>query len=131
MKAHTILWADDDPDDLELFCEVLTEITGAYELKKFYNGSEVLGYLKMLPPQDYPCLIILDINMPVLDGKQTLVALKSLEQFKRIPVVMFSTSSSEVDRSFCAHYGVEMVTKPPRYQTLKEVVQRLLSYCDQ
>ncbi len=46
MIKHTILWADDDTDDLELFHEVLLELTTEYELLKFYNGQQVLDYLK-------------------------------------------------------------------------------------
>lgn len=130
MTKHTILWADDDTDDLELFHEVLLELTTEYELLKFYNGQQILDYLKEPEEQGYPCLIILDMNMPVLDGKQTLAALKTDERYKSIPVVIFTTSDSDVDRTFCSRFGTTMITKPPRYELLKEVIKDLLLYCD-
>jgi CheY-like chemotaxis protein len=129
MIKHTILWADDDTDDLELFHEVLLELTTEYELLKFYNGQQVLDYLKEPREQNYPSLIILDMNMPVLDGKQTLAVLKTEERYQSIPVVVFTTSDSDTDRIFCARFGTTMITKPPRYEPLKEVIKDLLFYC--
>ena len=130
MNKQTIFWVDDDPDDLELFYEVLSELANQYTLHKFYNGREAMDYLENLQGFQFPCLIILDMNMPVMDGRQTLAALKSDSKYRNIPVVVFTTSSSETDRMFCAHHNTAMITKPPQYDKLKEVVQNLLSYCE-
>jgi CheY-like chemotaxis protein len=129
MNKHTIFWVDDDPDDLELFQEVLLDLTTQYKLLKFYNGREVLNFLSTLTLHDYPRLIILDMNMPVMDGRETLSTLKGDKRYKQIPVVVFTTSSSEMDRRFCNQFNTTMITKPPRYERLKEVVQRLLGFC--
>ena len=69
------------------------------------------------------------MNMPVLNGKETLSLIKKDEALKDIPLVFFTTSNSELDRMYCKHFGVEMVTKPPQYNSLKEAVKKLLDYC--
>lgn len=130
MKNRHILWADDDVDDLMLMRHVLQDLEDNYNITEVHNGQEALEYLynakqtKMLP-----CLIILDMNMPVLDGKETLTRLKNDEELSQIPVVFFTTSNSQIDKLYCKHNGVEMITKPPKYSNLKEAVQKLLQYC--
>ena len=79
MKKYTILWADDDVDDLLLFREVLEELTQSFDVVEAANGKEALAYLQKAKAASLlPCLIILDINMPVLNGKETLVAIKGM-----------------------------------------------------
>ena len=130
MSKHTIIWADDDPDDLELFKGVLNEITNLYDILECNNGLEVIECLKLINEEHFPCLIILDLNMPVLDGKQTLIQLKSHPSYQSIPVVVFTTSNSEPDKDFCTRNNTEMITKPPTYESLKDVIQQILSKCE-
>ena len=127
---HTVLWADDDADDLLLMREVLKHLNNEHVIVEAYNGQEVLNYLDHITESsDLPCLIILDINMPVLNGRDTLALLKENKRYSSIPVVVFTTSSSELDRTFRQKMGVELFTKPPLYESLKNTMQRLLSYC--
>jgi CheY-like chemotaxis protein len=130
-QKNTILWADDDADDLLLMKEILLKNGRNYEIVEVRNGKEALDFLnhsKGTP--DFPCLIILDINMPILDGKETLSILKKTEEFKAIPVVVFTTSSSELDKLFCKKYQVEMITKPPHYKSLEKAVLKLLNFAN-
>jgi CheY-like chemotaxis protein len=130
MKNRHILWADDDMDDLMLMRHVLQDLGDAYNITEVHNGLEALEYLENAKEtKALPCLIILDMNMPVLDGKETLAKLKKDEQLKNIPVVFFTTSNSQMDKLYCRHNGVEMITKPPQYANLKEAVLKLLNYC--
>ncbi len=130
MEKKNILWADDDMDDLMLMRHVLHDIDEKYNIKEVSNGKEALDYLESgKQDNDLPCLIILDMNMPVLNGKETLNVIKKDKDLKDIPVVFFTTSNSELDRMYCKRFGVEMVTKPPQYNNLKEAVKRLLEYC--
>jgi CheY-like chemotaxis protein len=130
MKNRNILWADDDMDDLMLMRHVLQDLGDIYDITEVHNGQEALDYLAHAREiQNLPCLIILDMNMPVLDGKETLTRLKKDDAFKNIPVVFFTTSNSQMDKLYCKHNGVEMITKPPQYANLKEAVQRLLNFC--
>ena len=130
MKRNTILWADDDADDLALMKEILARNNKQYEIVEVGNGKEALEYLvKSKKERSLPCLVILDINMPVIDGKETLALLKRSDDFREIPVVVFTTSSSELDKMFCRRYDVEMITKPPHYKSFEDAILRLLSFC--
>lgn len=130
MERKHILWADDDMDDLMLMRHVLQDIGQEYNIKEVNNGQEAIEYLENgKKTNNLPCLIILDMNMPVLNGKETLSLIKKDEALKDIPLVFFTTSNSELDRMYCKRFGVEMVTKPPQYNNLKETVKNLLDYC--
>lgn len=130
MLKNTILWADDDADDLMLMKEILLKNNRNYEIVEVRNGKEALDFLNQAGENSHlPCLIILDINMPILDGKETLSILKNHPTFKAIPIVVFTTSSSELDKIFCKKYQVEMITKPPHYKSLETAVLKLLNFC--
>lgn len=130
MNKRHVLWADDDMDDLMLMRHVLQDLDEEYSIKEVHNGREALDYLETVKQDTaLPCLIILDMNMPVLNGKETLNLIKKDDALKNIPLVFFTTSSSELDKMYCKRFGVEMITKPPRYDNLKEAVKRLLDYC--
>lgn len=130
MQGQHILWADDDMDDLMLMRQVLQELGDNYNIKEVHNGKEALDYLQDgKRAKSLPCLIILDMNMPVMDGKETLARLKKDEALREIPVVFFTTSNSQIDKLYCKHQGVEMITKPPQYANLKDAVQKLLKFC--
>jgi len=130
MSKHTILWADDDADDLQMMQEVMHKTGRDYQVIEVHNGREALEYLKQAKQSsDFPCLIILDINMPILDGKETLSIIKSTKDYEKIPVVVFTTSESELDKLYCKRLNTEMVTKPPTFSTLSAALDRLLNYC--
>lgn len=130
MQKNTILWADDDADDLQMMRELLIKTKKAYTIEEVHNGKEALEFLKTAKRQSQlPCLIILDINMPILDGKETLSIIKNSSDYSDIPVVVFTTSESEIDRMFCRKFGTEMITKPPTFKTLGDALEKLLKYC--
>lgn len=130
MQKNTILWADDDADDLQMMREILMKRKGDYTIEEVHNGKEALEYLKKAKQNsDLPCLIILDINMPVLDGKETLSIIKNSADYTNIPVVVFTTSESEMDRLYCKKFQTEMITKPPTFKRLTDTLDKLLKYC--
>jgi CheY-like chemotaxis protein len=130
MVKHTILWADDDFDDLQMMQEVMHSSGRDYRVVEVHNGREALAYLKQAKQNsELPCLIILDINMPVLDGKETLSVIKNTKEYKEIPVVMFTTSESELDKLYCKRFNTEMITKPPTFSTLSAALDKLLNFC--
>lgn len=127
MNKRYILWADDDIDDLMLMRHVLQDTGQDYDIREVNNGREALDYLEAEKQKgSLPALIILDMNMPVLNGKETLGVIKKDQSLKDIPLVFFTTSNSELDKMYCKRFGVEMITKPPQYNHLKEAVKRLL-----
>jgi CheY-like chemotaxis protein len=131
MRKNTILWADDDYDDLQMMRELLLKTKRNYDLVEVHNGKEALDYLRVAQKNGgLPSLIILDINMPVMDGKETLAVIKNSNEFNKIPVVVFSTSESELDKIYCQRLGSVLITKPPTFSTLSAALDQLLQYCD-
>ena len=131
MKPPTILWADDDLDDMAIMRDVMQGINTNHQIIEVDNGRKVLNYLEEAKERNlFPCLIVLDMNMPILSGRDALAIIKNHPDFKEIPVVIFTTSNSSLDRMFCNRFDVEMITKPITYNSLKDTIQRLLSFCD-
>lgn len=130
MINRTILYVDDDPDDTELFTEVVKERHPEFTVKAANNGFEAIKQLhKAKSNQVLPCLIIMDINMPIFNGKDAMLQIKRDSQFKSIPIVMFTTSPKQPDDSIFVEYGVDIIQKPASYDMLKIVVEDLLSRC--
>ena len=130
VKNHTILWADDDTDDLFIVKEVMENLGDKHHMVEANNGRQVLDYLNSIQfPDVLPCLVILDINMPILNGKETLAIIRSEEKFSSITVVVFTTSSSEKDRQFCERLGARMITKPHSFAGFQALISELLSLC--
>jgi CheY-like chemotaxis protein len=123
-----ILYAEDDQDDFEILKEALVQHTDQYVLEQAQNGTEVLSYLEQ---QSAPGLIVLDLNMPIMDGKQTLKWLKEHQDYKNIPVMIFTTSSREEDLKLCKSYDCTFFRKPTLYRDLLHVVQIMLQMCAQ
>ena len=127
IKKCTILCVDDDVDDLVLLREAVTDASHKCSFKEVYNGKEALDYLHQARhSEDLPCLIILDINMPILNGKEMLAIIKNDDVLKKIPTVVFTTSSSSEDKKFCSSFSTDMVSKPIYFEELKHIVQQLL-----
>lgn len=128
---HTVLWADDDVDDLLIMREILEQYHPDHKVVEAGNGQQVLQYLAALKhPSEFPCLIVLDMNMPVLNGRQTLALIRKEKRFDIIPVVVFTTSGAERDRSYCKALGAEMYTKPSSLADLEKAVGKLLDHCN-
>jgi CheY-like chemotaxis protein len=129
-NPRIVLCVDDDPDDRDLVCFTINEIDPSFTVLHAENGVEAISLLtKAKEAETLPCLVILDINMPLMDGKQTLAAIKKDQELCNLPVVLFSTSNNHVDKLYCEQYGVELVTKPSNLQSIKNEVQRLLHHC--
>jgi len=132
MKADPklILYVDDDPDDLAMLREAISEVGTSFQIREAFDGVHALELLRQMTQENnLPCLIVLDINMPRMDGKQTLVAIQKNKLLSTIPVVLFSTSSSVLDKMFSQAKNVELITKPIDYKALQSAASRLLSYC--
>jgi CheY-like chemotaxis protein len=110
--------------------QAIEELGTDHQIVEAFDGVHALELLQQMHECGaLPCLIVLDINMPRMDGKQALVAIQSTPAFAAIPVVLFSTSSSRLDRTFCEAKNVELLTKPFDYKTLYSTASKLLTYC--
>jgi CheY-like chemotaxis protein len=125
-----ILCADDDPDDRELLCETASKIDPTVKIVSAVNGKFLLEKLYELDSVNLlPCLIILDMNMPILDGKETLEEIRKNDKWDDIPVAIFTTSQRDFYVDLEKKYGVSIITKPDKYSEIIREVTQLLSYC--
>ena len=128
--THRVLYADDDADDIRFVEESFSESTRNIELVTAYNGLDLIRYLERLDRLDpEPCLIILDVNMPMLNGKETLLKIRQMERFENVPVVLFTTSSTDFDKNFATKYNAGFVTKPLHTTQMREVTDRFIEHC--
>lgn len=124
-----ILYADDDADDHYFLTESITSSGLPANIVSVGNGEEAIHYLQRTDPQSLPSLIVLDLNMPRLNGTQTLSYLKAHPQYAGIPVVMLSTSANTEDKKQCQQIGAASYFVKPRYMSGYEtLVQALLPY---
>lgn len=127
---HTIVYAEDDLDDLFIVKQAFEIYDGDFAILHAANGFDAMQLLEaQLQQNSLPCLIVLDINMPGMDGRETLVQIKQHEHFKNIPVVLFTTSSSSLDKEFAHKWGAKFITKPLVYSEMEQMVQTFLDLC--
>ena len=127
---NIVLYADDDADDLELVKDAFTRYANNVEIITVKDGSQAMSYLQQLSQDDpTPCLIILDINMPMLNGKDVLVKLRQLDRFENVPVVLFSTSSQPQDAQFARKYDAGFITKPLDYGQMEYITEQFINHC--
>jgi len=130
-----ILVADDDADDRLMTKEAFEELQAINELVFVKDGVELLDYLNrrgaFADPKSCPRpgLILLDLNMPRMDGREALRAIKKDDNLKSIPVSIFSTSQAEEDVLRSYNLGVNcFITKPVTFKGLVTVIAQLNSF---
>lgn len=126
-RAPLFLLADDNPDDAELTREALREAEPRVALHWVRDGQECIDYLKSGQPR--PDLILLDLNMPRKDGRQTLLEIKESAELCDIPVVILTTSEAERDvlESYRRHANAYMV-KPITIDDLIDIMKQLSQF---
>lgn len=133
-KLPIILMADDDPDDRMLAKEALAENKLANDLYFVEDGEELLDYLNQKGKYNSgnaprPGLILLDLNMPKMDGREALKELKSHDSLRKIPVIVLTTSKAEEDIIRSYELGVNsFITKPVTFDELVEVTRQIGKY---
>jgi len=129
-SKHIILYAEDDLDDLSLVKDCFKEFEQV-ELVHAFDGHQAIQTLNQLAKEGtLPCLIILDINMPAMDGRQTLIQIKQSDSLKNIPVVMFTTSNSMLDKEFARKWGADFITKPLKYAEVIALADEFSKRCN-
>ncbi len=122
-----ILIADDDPEDRLLIKDALQESHLLNELVFVNDGEELMAYLRSTPV--LPGIILLDLNMPRMDGREALKEIKSHPHLKQIPVVVLTTSIAEEDIFRTYNLGVNsFITKPVKFTSLVTIMKDLGRY---
>ena len=124
-----ILLVEDDPGDVLMTQEALSDAKLVNNLHVVDNGEEALTFLRQEGPYaeaPRPGLILLDLNLPRVDGRQVLAEIKADESLRRIPVVVLTTSEAEEDilRSYDLHANA-YVTKPVDFESFVRVVRQV------
>jgi CheY-like chemotaxis protein len=134
-RPITILIADDDADDRMMASEALEESRLANDLRFVEDGEELLDYLyhrgrfAAAGESPRPGLILLDLNMPRMDGREALREIKGDPALRSIPVVVLTTSKAEEDIYRTYDLGVNsFITKPVQFEGLVEVMRALGKY---
>ncbi|GAB4093081.1 response regulator [Flaviaesturariibacter terrae] len=128
MKEFDLFYAEDDLDDVHLFLEAFNPHPEV-RVTRFPDGRALLDTLESLDPERHPCMIVLDLNMPVLDGRETLVALRANPRYASIPTLLFTTSNSEVDKRFALKWDVDLITKPIIFEDMDHLAAQLVALC--
>jgi CheY-like chemotaxis protein len=135
VRLPVVLMAEDDADDRLLAQDAFTECQLPHELLFVENGEELLDYLhrrgaytdKSRSPR--PTLILLDLNMPKKDGREALREIRADPNLRRIPIVVFTTSSADADVECVYELGANScITKPASFDALVGVMQALSRY---
>jgi len=133
-KNLFILIAEDDADDRFLLQTVFDEKGYAEKIEFVENGIELLKFLNQRANQKekdpgYPVFIMLDLNMPKKDGREVLSEIKQHAIFKKIPVIIFTTTKNENEIKRCYELGANTyVVKPVSFEALVKVVDEIRSY---
>lgn len=129
-SKHTIVYAEDDLDDLFIVKQAF-EKHDHIEVLHAPDGKRAFQLLEeMLETSFLPCLVILDINMPIMNGKETLKAIRNHTGLKKLAVVLFSTSNSAADISFAESLNSMLITKPIEYSDLELIAKRFVEQCN-
>ncbi len=129
-----ILIADDDPDDRLMIREAFAEGCQDSRLCFAHDGVQLMRILngEVQSPQEscgYPSLILLDLNMPLKDGREALREIKSSPRLRTIPTVVMTTSGNDDDIRHCYDAGANSyIVKPSSYSGLLDVVSSLTNY---
>jgi CheY-like chemotaxis protein len=134
-RSITILIADDDPEDRMLAEDALKESRLVNDIRFVEDGEELLEYLqhrgKYTEPDSSPRpgMILLDLNMPRMDGREALKIIKTDPELRRIPVVVLTTSQAEQDIYRSYDLGVNsFIIKPVTFESLVNIMRVLEAY---
>ena len=132
-----VLIAEDDPDDRMLIREAFEERCPDCRLHFVGDGEELMTFIGeslsdaqglSLPPV-MPDLVLLDLNMPLKDGREALIELQNYVLFAQVPTIIMTTSASDEDKQFCLKNGADQyIVKPSSYMELLDAVESFQPY---
>jgi CheY-like chemotaxis protein len=124
-----IFLADDNADDQAFIRDAFVYIQADVQLKIVDSGGDLLHDLNLLKDDNLPSLIVLDYNMPELNGVEVLEILLKDDRYKDIPKILLSTSTYKKHIEYCMKMGADgYLIKPDNFFEWKVLVQKMLSY---
>lgn len=124
MTEKTILLVEDDEEDQFLMREAFNDNGIGEALRFANNGESAIEYLDELDPEELPSLIIMDLNMPRMNGRETLAHLKQHDVYRSIPVIIYSTSINDIERIRCKEIGAAAyIIKPTTFTECQEIAK--------
>lgn len=128
IACKSILLVEDDQVDVMTVKRALKEIRVTNPVVNQENGEEALKFLRN-PDNANPCIILLDLNMPIMNGIEFLQVVKRDAQLRRIPVVVLTTSDEQQDKVNSFDLGVAgYMAKPVDYRQFVEVMRTIDAY---
>jgi len=130
-----MLMVEDNLSDVRLMMKAFMDAKLVGEIHAVNDGVEALNFLRNKAPYQFkprPNTILLDLNLPRLDGREFLYQLRQEPDLKDIPVIVFSTSNSRADREFCEKYGpVSYCVKPSSFDEYSVLVKEVERHAKQ
>lgn len=127
---RTILFGEDDIDDIDFLRDAFSAVDNSFALLFIDKGRKLIATLEALPDDELPCLLVLDYNMPELNGAEILAHLKLNERYALIPKIIWSTSGSDTYKNKCLELGaVDYVIKPGNVKDYIETAHYMLTFC--
>ncbi len=129
-QRNFILFGEDDIDDEEILREIFAAVDKSFDLQFINKGKKLVEVLDSLPDDGLPCLLILDYNMPELNGSEMLELLSANPRYANLPKVIWSTSGSDTYKNRCLELGAnDYIIKPSKVNDLMEAARYMLSFC--
>jgi CheY-like chemotaxis protein len=123
-KQPLIFIVDDDEDDLYFIKSALDNNIPGCTVKCFIHGKQLMDEIKS--GSEVPSFILMDLNMPILNGKETLKLIRQHPAVNSIPVIIFSTSNNPNEKELCFKFGAnDYFSKPSSLSIYDEIVQKL------
>mgnify|MGYP000156229238 CR=1 FL=1 len=129
-----IILVDDNPDDAEATQRSMSKNDFGYPVKWLASGEELISLLTSIADKDegavrLPLFVLLDLNMPGLDGKNALRKLRLTKKLNLVPIIIFTTSNDPRDVNECYNLGANsFIQKPLSYTKLHNTVKALKEY---
>jgi two-component system response regulator len=125
-KGGYILCVDDDEDDYQLLAESFSSLNSNVRVELKNSGDEALRFLQdAARKSQLPRIIVLDLNMPGLNGKQTLALIRSIPGLENIPVIIFSTNTNDKDIIEIEKKGVSAFRKPNTTRGYEDIARTI------
>lgn len=133
MRRFTILVADDDRDDFQTLCDAFGELDMQPVMEYVEDGRELLERLDLLLRTGNGCpdVVLLDLNMPRVNGIQALSEIRTLPRFPRLPVLIYTTTNDPAQRKQCLSLGANgFVTKGSSFSAIVQFAADLAGFIE-